>query len=720
MDENKYIGILMNKKEVTEGVHIYFPDHIIEGHLIEDEIDGIGLFEELYNLKNFLLMNDVNGAFSDEDVVGFIIKEKDLLEQEEGLSLEEAKQEYFDNASEYTLVGFYIYEQEKIEFLKLGISDLFSYISELGLKNCNPFDFISSDKLYKILLDANEGIDSLVMEEEQHLGINEENDIEVAIPFEDIHRLLELNPEEIKDDLEKMVESYNQIMSISNNSSKEESKDISKKDVLHNLDDAYNYILSINDIKDIKNVIRQLVSMYIDFVVSLDSYIDNEKTHDVVTSHFYGIIDLYNSLLKVNNISVIKQNIKKIRNRQRKYIDSMSDFDSRKYFEYIKKQKELKSVFEKKEENKTKSKKSISFEPKDMKEFFDKKIIGQEQAKIDVISALFMNSLLDDPNSKNSCLLIGPTGSGKTLIAKAASEFLDLPCVCIDTTQLSAPGYVGSNLEDFLVRLISVADGDIERAERGIVILDEIDKKGTDNNDDVSGRGVLNTLLPFIQGTTYNLPNESSLAKRKSSFDTSRLTIFATGAFTGVNNQKGYSSYSNSSIGFNVGDKDTKEDIKYDKISREDLEKYGKMPIELLGRFTTITQLSGHTKESLKTILTDSNESALLKEKEKLAVVNINLKWNDEYLDKVAEHALELKTGARSLKSTVEASISSARWEAITNLGEITGIVLNGEAVTNPDKAILVYKDGCCNTVDEIKQSRNREKSKIKEKNNDK
>lgn len=277
MDEEKYIGILMKKKEVTEGVHIYFPDHIIEGHLIEDTMDDPGLFEELYNLKNFLLMNDVNSAFSDEDVVGFIIKEKDLLEQEEGLSLEEAKQEYFDNAREYTVVGFYIYDQGKIEFLKLGISDLFSYINELGIKTSNPFNFISSDKLYKILLDANEGIDSLVMEEDKHLGINDENDIEVAIPFQDINRLLELDPEKIKDDLEKMVESYNQIMNISDTNNLEESKNVSKEEILDGLENAYKYILSVNDIKEIKNIIQQLVSMYTDFVVSLDSYIDSEK-----------------------------------------------------------------------------------------------------------------------------------------------------------------------------------------------------------------------------------------------------------------------------------------------------------------------------------------------------------------------------------------------------------------------------------------------------------
>ena len=116
-----------------------------------------------------------------------------------------------------------------------------------------------------------------------------------------------------------------------------------------------------------------------------------------------------------------------------------------------------------------------------------------------------MNSLSDDPNDRTACLLIGPTGSGKTLIIYTIGQYLDKPVEIIDSTQLTVPGYVGANIGDYLSNLIDKAGGDVKRAEEGIVAFDEIDKKGTEKNGDVSGRGVLNTLLSFIQGTTYQV-----------------------------------------------------------------------------------------------------------------------------------------------------------------------------------------------------------------------
>lgn len=322
-----------------------------------------------------------------------------------------------------------------------------------------------------------------------------------------------------------------------------------------------------------------------------------------------------------------------------------------------------------------------------------------------------MNSLADESISKNTCLLVGPTGSGKTLIAESVAKFLDLPFVNIDTTQLTMPGYVGANIEDFLGRLIESANGDIEKAESGIVMLDEIDKKGSESNGDVAGKGVLNTLLPFVQGTTYDVRYNN----RKVSFDTSNLTIFMTGAFTDV--AKGVSdksSYTDSKIGFGTSQKNqNKEDIAYKKLNIEDFVKHGDFPVELVGRISNIVQLSGHTKESLRTILTDSNISVLRLEIEKLKKINVEVKYSDDYLDAVAEKALKLKTGARSLKSTVEKSIKEARWEVITSNDSFKAIILNKDCVEDNLKSVLVYKDDNYITVEDL---RNKEVEKTVEK----
>ena len=710
MDEERYIGIIMTKKEVTEGVHIYFPDHITDGYLIGEEGEKEVLFEDMYSWEQYYLFNNPNSAFDTENVAGFVIKEKDLIEQNEGLSLSEAKQEYFDNSKELTLVGFYIYSQEKIEFLKLGIGDLFNYFNNLKLNNESPIKFASSEKLYELLLGSNDDLEGLKLEDGINSSVDSEEETQmISIPIKDMEQLLKMNSTEIKKTLQEMKKSYDKIMKYTDSFINNQDIIDSKEKALQKLDNVYKHILDMNDINSIKLVINEIIDMYTELVVSLDDDIQDEVIHDKATNMFYEKIDTYEELLKSNDIDEIKKKIIEIKENQRKHIDTIEELDTSDYYKHKQKEKELNDVYNEKSKD---QKEKLKFNPKDMKEFFDKRIIGQEEAKIDVISAVFMNSIMDDPINKNSCLLIGPTGSGKTLIAESVAKFLDLPFVSIDTTQLTSPGYVGADIEDFLSILITKADGDIEKAEHGIVLLDEIDKKGSESNSDVSGRGVLNTLLPFIQGTTYSV-SDSSYGKKKVKFDTKNLTIFATGAFTDVNKYMG-----NSSIGFGAHVHEKEEDVKYKKITREDLKKHGNMPEELLGRFSTITQLSGHTKESLKTILTGSNISNLHSEKEKLEKLGISLSWTEDYLDKVAENALTLKTGARSLKSVIEESIKTARWEAINNIGEIEGIILNKDSVEDADKSVLVYKDGGTNTVEEIKK--NKEISKVKSKQEDK
>jgi len=338
---------------------------------------------------------------------------------------------------------------------------------------------------------------------------------------------------------------------------------------------------------------------------------------------------------------------------------------------------------------------------REMKKFFDAKIIGQEEAKKDVIAAIIMNKYSKNPSDKNNCLLVGPTGSGKTLIAETVAEYFDMPIEIIDTTQLTMPGYVGANIEDFLARLIAKANGDIEKAEHGIVVFDEIDKKGSESNGDVSGKGVLNTLLPFLQGTTYDVKYNGKLVH----FNTKDVTIFATGAFTDVAEGKGSKRHRTNTIGFTANIEPKKEeDIKYEKLEIEDFVKHGNMPIEIMGRFSVIAQLDGHTKESLRKILVESNVSPLLGEQGKLSNLGITLDYEDAYLDAVVEEAFKLKTGARSLKSIVEKSVKEARWEVLENLDEYNKIVLNENSVLDNLDVTLVRLDGTKINLKELRK----------------
>lgn len=696
MNGEEYIAVLMRKKSITNGVGIYFPDHIIEGTIEKDEYD---FFVDNYGNEH-LLMTDGTTAFSDEDVVGFLILQKDLLKKYEGLSKNEALIEYFDDVSEMTHISFYHYDTGKNIFLDFNFSKLFDYINENKLvESSNEFSFdlfLNFSGIIESLFDRYINI------ENSNKNISDDKKMTEAITIEPsyLKELLKLSDSEFKSKI-------NQIYNIYENAT--ETKELNNQKVIEKIDKVYNEILKIDDIKLLNRLSSNLEEMYLELVLSLDSSysFSNDKIRDEIENFLYRTIDTYHSLANSSDIEKIKNTMASIRDRQKIHFSTLLMEENREQQERAEKQKELEEIFSNDFDNKEKN---ILFNPKEMKKFFDKKIIGQEEAKKDVISAIYMNSLADESISKNTCLLVGPTGSGKTLIAESVAEFLNLPFVNIDTTQLTMPGYVGANIEDFLGRLIESANGDIEKAESGIVMLDEIDKKGSESNGDVAGKGVLNTLLPFVQGTTYDVRYNN----RKVSFDTSKLTIFMTGAFTDV--AKGVSensSYTDSKIGFGTSqESQNKEDIAYKKLNIEDFVKHGDFPVELVGRVSNIVQLSGHTKESLKTILTDSNISVLNLEAKKLKKINVEIKYSDDYLDAVAEKALKLKTGARSLKSTVENSIKEARWEAITS-DQFKSIILNKDCVEDNLKAVLVYNDGNYTTVEDL---RNKEVEKAVEK----
>lgn len=344
----------------------------------------------------------------------------------------------------------------------------------------------------------------------------------------------------------------------------------------------------------------------------------------------------------------------------------------------------------KNELNNQKSKNSTKIDFKAMKRYLDDSVIGQEEAKIDIISVLKMNSLIDDYHHRKNCFLIGPTGSGKTLLMETVASYLDKVVEIYDTSQLTSAGYKGSEVTEILENLMVKSDGDFEKAQEAIVVLNEVDKKGS-KKDNPAYRGVLYELLSFIEGTTYKVEYKD----KTYNFDTRNLTIFLAGSFEELLTNRSDSSYKRCNMGFGCSlDKMEESTNYYRKLELDDLRKDGGIPNELLGRSTTIVQLDEHTKESLRRILTDSKMSCLLAEKRALKKEDIIVSWTESYLDALAEKALVLKTGARSLNAKVEESIKIARTVAFSNPGQYGAIHLTEDAVKDNYECILVDKEG--------------------------
>lgn len=652
--EEKYYAILMNKKILEPGIYYYSPQALIEGDYIDEDqplfVDSVG--------NEYLTIHDAETVFNDLEIgVAYVITESELLKKYNTDSLEEVKARYFDEICNASHFGFFIYKEDVVAVVPMNFKEM---ASELNAEDTKVEDIIIKFDMDSLSQPENI-INSYCSESENAktecvmIEIETLKDIINSKNYEEvIKKLKQIYPDEIKNAL-------------------------NGKEILKFFEDGYNAIRNTESSEEINNIIIELVGFYVNLSLKFDEFEEDKDIEDA-KNFLYNLIDSYDKALEKEDIEIIKKEILEQESATKNCMQHLAKIYD-------------KSVL-KKEQVKKEEKKDLN--AKDMKTYFDQRIIGQEEAKVDVISAIVMNSVTDDYRSKNSCLLIGPTGSGKTLIAETVSEYLDKPIEIVDTTQQTIPGYQGANIEDFLIRLLNKAGGDIKKAEEGIVVFDEIDKKGSEKNSDVSGKGVLNSLLSFLHGTTYNLNYNGRVIP----FNTSKLTIFATGAFTDVAKSKksdnGSSDYSTSKIGY-ISDiklsSDT-EDIVYEKFEAEDLIKYGNMPSELMGRFSTITQLSGHTKESLRKILTESVMSPLIQEQAKLVKLNVNLTWDDDYIDEVCVEALKQKMGARSLKKIVERTIKVARWQAILNLNTISEIKLTKKTVLDNYNCDLVDNNG--------------------------